>query len=303
MVELLAPAKVNLSLRVTGVRPDGYHLLDTRFAYVDSSDLLMIEPADALRVTCSDPRLDGENNLVFRVLAAMQQAFGIRSGLQVHVEKRLPEQAGLGGGSSDAATAILAANEMWGLKQSRRALIDFATPFGADIPCFLFGHASHAAGVGERLVRLDIPLPTEQLLLAHPGVGLSTAAVFGRFDAVTRQAGQLTPDEASDTIRAESGAGDMAVGDNDLETIACELCTPLARLLSSLRKAAAKAWMSGSGTACAALLPDQEQAEALAARLHEAGLATWSHVGRLMAEHPLAASPETAIDDWGVAKR
>ncbi|HKJ82816.1 MAG TPA: 4-(cytidine 5'-diphospho)-2-C-methyl-D-erythritol kinase [Mariprofundaceae bacterium] len=302
MVELPAPAKVNLNLRITGVRPDGHHLLDTRFAYVDSGDLLMIEPSDALRVTCSDPHLEGENNLVFRVLAAMRQAFGIRSGLQVHVQKRLPEQAGLGGGSSDAATAILAANEMWGLKQSRQALIDFATPFGADIPCFLFGHASRAAGVGERLARLDIPLPTEQLLLAHPGVGLSTAAVFGRFDAVMRQSGQLTPDEASDTIRAESRAGDMALGDNDLEAVACELCAPLARLLSILREAAAKTWMSGSGTACAALLPDRKQAEVLAARLHETGSATWSHVGRLMAEHPLAAGWETAMNDWGVAK-
>lgn len=301
MPELPAPAKVNLHLKVTGLRDDGYHLLDTSFAYVDVADRLTIEAANDLQVTCSTAHLEGRQNLVHRLLAAMQKEFEVEHGVHAHVEKHLPEQAGLGGGSSDAATALLAVNAMWGLHLDRQALIDFTVPFGADIPCFLFGHASRATGVGEHLARLEAPLPAGHLVLAHPGVGLSTAEVFRRFDAENRA--QLTLRGGEDTIRAESRDGaeartesdDITVGENDLEATACDLCPPLAHLLQAMREDSVTAWMSGSGTACAALLAERDQAEALASRLHDQGLATWTHVGNLLAEHPLAANSQNMM--------
>jgi len=144
MLELPAPAKINLHLLITGRDARGFHLLDTSFAYVDAADVLHVGIADDIRVTCSDPRLNGEDNLVHRVLHALRERFDpqpgshVRRGLHVHIDKHLPSQAGLGGGSSDAATALLAANRLWGLNLDSAALIDFASPYGADIPCFLF---------------------------------------------------------------------------------------------------------------------------------------------------------------------
>ncbi len=306
MLELPAPAKINLHLAVTGKTPNGYHTLDTSFVYADAGDTLHIGEADALCVTCSDQRLNGRNNLVFRVLEGMRNAFNVTRGLEVYIEKTLPVQAGLGGGSSDAATAIIAANALWSLNADSKTLIQFATPFGADIPCFLFGRASRATGVGEQQEPLDIGMKDAHLVLAHPGIGLSTADVFSRYDS-TREtdAVQLTPPEVKDTIRAgftvKTGFG-FPLGENALEKAACEMCPKLATLLQYMRNRTQYAWMSGSGTACAALAENAEGAHRLAHELRREKLATWVHVGNILSQHPLySAGPKP--NDWGVAKR
>jgi len=283
-----APAKINLYLKVTGRRNDGMHELDTAFAYVDIADRLAISPAAELTVSCSSAHLQGEKNLVYRVLAAMREAFSVSAGLKIHIEKHIPEQAGLGGGSSDAATAIMAANHIWRLERPADELIRFAVPFGADIPCFLFGRASMAGGIGDQLCEYPRALPDGYFLLVCPGNGLSTAEVFRHFDAraeVRRSA--LTPGNGGDTIRGRPEPAAATLGDNDLENSAAALSPQLARLLQRLRGEAAHAWMSGSGTTCVAQMETHAAAEMLSERLKQDGLAAWTHVGRLRREHPM----------------
>jgi len=299
MLEVPAPAKINLHLHITGLTAQGYHLLDTSFAYVDVYDVLHIEPAPDLKVSCSDASLDGENNLVFRVLHALRERYGIKQGLRVHIDKQLPSQAGLGGGSSDAASALMAANSLWNLHLDRHTLCTFAAPFGADIPCFLFGQASLAAGIGDELAPLALPEEKQHVVLAHPGVGLSTAAVFQRFDhehGLLKQQpeGQLTPQGAKATMRAglkgaaaKPSFAQLPMGENALEAISEQMCPELARLLTAMRKDQAASWMSGSGTACVALCENSTQAEELAERLTAEHLATWTHAGTLLRGHPM----------------
>lgn len=296
---LPAPAKINLFLRVTGVRADGMHELDTAFAYLDLCDELSFEPAGRLEVICSDPDLSGEGNLVHRVLEAFAGEPGVRAApLRVRIRKRIPVQGGLGGGSSDAATALLLVNRLWRAEWSLERLIDWSARWGADIPCFLFGRASRATGIGERLTPFPHPLPGQPVVLARPGEGLATGEVFRQWDALA-----LTPHGGADTIRNRSGAGGggaLRLGENDLEQAACRLSPAVARLLAALRRETRLAWMSGSGTTCVALADDEAAARGLAARLEREGLASWTHVGRLESVHRLARMhPEY----WDVAKR
>ncbi|MDX8413380.1 MAG: 4-(cytidine 5'-diphospho)-2-C-methyl-D-erythritol kinase [Mariprofundales bacterium] len=274
---LPAPAKINLHLQVTATLDNGYHALDTSFAFVDVCDWLHIERSDTLEVTCSRDHLNGGDNLVYQLLLQFQKRHGVRQGLRIHIDKKLPEQAGLGGGSSDAATALLAANHLWELHLSCQQLIDFATPFGADIPCFLFARASLACGIGEQLRPYFHPLPTQSLLVAHPGVGLSTAKVFAKYDAA------LTPQMRADTMRAPSEA---VIGCNDLQLAATTLLPSIANLLAAIDHDAQMAWMSGSGSSCVGLFSDQQQARLCAERLQSNALAEWVHVGHLLDRHP-----------------
>jgi 4-diphosphocytidyl-2-C-methyl-D-erythritol kinase len=279
-----APAKINLHLKVTATLPNGYHELDTSFAYVDIADELTISPADKLSVTCSRPHLNGEKNLVYRVLDAFRKQHGLSSGLSIHIDKHLPDQAGLGGGSSDAATALMVANSHWSVKCSKEELIEFAAPFGADIPCFLFERASLARGIGEQLSDYPEILPPGSLLLAYPGVGLSTPEVFNCYDRQADTAVALTHNDAVDTIRANP---EPAIGDNDLEACASALSTEVDELLKQMRRVSDRVWMSGSGSTCAALFEKRQEAETAASMLLDRELATWTHVGKLLKKHPL----------------
>jgi len=291
MLELPAPAKINLHLAVTGKTANGYHTLDTSFIYVNVSDSIIIKQANDLHVTCSDASLNGRENLVFCVLEAMRNKFNVSQGLKVHIDKILPMQAGLGGGSSDAATAIIAANNIWKLNLNTKMLIEFATPFGADIPCFLFGHASRGSGLGENLEYLKPTIEAQYLVLAYPGIGLSTRDVFACYDkTVETSAAQLTPSNVKDTMRADfTGDSDFGFspGENILEHIACGMCPELAALLQYMRNHAPYAWMSGSGTACVAMLDNAEDAHQLVHALNREKLAEWQRVCRTLTQHPL----------------
>ncbi len=298
MPSFLAPAKINLHLRVLGRRHDGYHLLDTSFAYVDVADKLEIRPDEELTVLCSHKDLSGHDNLVYIVLDALKHAYNVSQGLHVRITKHIPLQAGLGGGSSDAATALMAANHLWGLSLSKQELIDFSLPYGADIPCFLFGRASIASGIGERLRPINATLPAENILLAYPGTGTSTAEVFRHYDMLA----ELTRNRLPDNIRARSGTGDglNRLGYNDLEKAATELCPTIGNLLDIMRESGGISWMSGSGSVCVGLFATLRSATSLARDLKSKGLASWTHVGRLVNTHPMEM-----IDDehsWGVAK-
>ncbi len=292
MIRLPAPAKINLYLRVTGIRPDGMHELDTAFAYTDLNDWLTFRPASEIAVHCSEAQISGEANLVHRVLTAFRAHYGISQGLEVQIEKRIPHQAGLGGGSSDAATALLAANRLWQVGLDRETLIRFSAPFGADIPCFLYGRASVATGIGDTLRDYPDALPQQTLLLVRPGSGLSTPAVFRHFDRALAADGALTASEALDTMRRDP----PQLSDNDLETSACSLNGDVQRLLQRMRETGKMAWMSGSGSACIALFDAADDAEHVAGLLHTSQLAEWTHIGAVVCEHPVS-------EDWDVAKR
>jgi len=280
-----APAKVNLHLAITDVRADGYHALDTSFVFVDTGDELTIALADDLEVVCSDDALSGENNLVFKVLKAFTEKYQINQGLSVYIKKNLPAQAGLGGGSSDAATALMVANQLWQLNHSKEALIDFAAPFGADIPCFIYGKASLAQGVGEQLSDYSHEIPSENIVLAWPSMGVSTGAAFKHFDENYFHA--LTDESRAAKVRARSDDGGFDLGYNDLEKSAKMLCLPLENMLAVMRQQSVRAWMSGSGSACVALCQSSEDAQKLADSLVQKSLASWVHVGRFLPEHPL----------------
>ena len=280
-----APAKINLHLRITRIRPDGMHELDTAFAYTDLCDQLRVSVAEDIRVACSELHLSGEKNLAYQILTAFRARYGVKQGLNVRIDKHIPEQAGLGGGSSDAATALLAANRLWGVQADTDTLIEFAAPFGADIPCFIYGRASMARGIGEKMQDYPLPLPAQTLLLVRPATGLSTAAVFQHFDSLYGHDRSLTTPEVLDTIRADS----PVLAENDLEASACSLNPDVAGLLQGLREYSSTAWMSGSGSACIALFEHHARAEDVAMLLKARHLADWSHVGCMASIHPMMA--------------
>lgn len=307
---VLAPAKINLHLNITGSLPDGRHELDTSFAFVDVCDTLHITASEKLSVDCSIASLSGEKNLVFQVLQALKERYCVRQGLNIHIEKKLPAEAGLGGGSSDAASALLAANQLWDLQLTKQQLIDFSAHFGADIPCFLFGEASLATGIGEKLVAYPKAMPSTHICLARPIHGLSTKEVFQHFDRhenepnilllnnknKTPQAQKetfkrshsqspLTHQASADTIRAAS-QGKVSIGENALEQSAIALLPEVGLLLQAMRQKADLAWMSGSGSTCIALCSTQQQASLLADDLQRRGLASWTYAGKLLDKHP-----------------
>jgi 4-diphosphocytidyl-2-C-methyl-D-erythritol kinase len=287
-ITLPAPAKINLHLHIIGRRRDGMHELDTAFAYTQAFDELHFTDCDSLQITCSLPHLSGDKNLVFQLLHAFRTKYHVKQGLAVHIKKRVPEQSGLGGGSSDAATALLAANDIWNTHISIEEMIEFAAPFGADIPCFLYGRASLARGIGEKLVDYPSPLPEQALLLAWPDSGLSTADVFRHFDSFDRT---LTPSEVLDTMHRDL----PGLGNNDLEASACSLNPDVKGLLDCMRQQTEFAWMSGSGSACAALFDDEKQATAMAEKLKLQNLAAWVHVGKMIATHPVQMCSQANI--------
>lgn len=291
----LAPAKINLHLNVTDTLADGRHALDTSFVFVDCYDTLHIKECASLTVHCSIPELSGEQNLVFKILKSFQEKYNIQQGLDVSIDKHIPSEAGLGGGSSDAATALMAANILWGIKLSTEELISFATPFGADIPCFLFGKASIAQGVGEQLSPYNETLPGKYICLAKPYHGLSTKRVFQQFDRMLNtqntctsdipQQSPLTHSISADKMRAAS-QGKLAIGENALQKSAIALLPEISLLLQAMQRKADLVWMSGSGSTCVALCSSSHDAKQLKNDLQQSGKASWTHAGVLLSQHP-----------------
>ncbi|HXG29940.1 MAG TPA: 4-(cytidine 5'-diphospho)-2-C-methyl-D-erythritol kinase [Nevskiales bacterium] len=173
-----APAKLNLFLHVTGRRADGYHTLQTVFQFLEHGDSLGFELRSDARVRrVSGPAaLDAESDLVVRAARLLQQAGGVRQGADIHLDKRLPLGSGLGGGSSDAATTLVALNRLWGLDWPPARLAELGLQLGADVPVFVHGHAAWAEGVGELLTPVELPAPF--YLVITPACQVSTAEIF-----------------------------------------------------------------------------------------------------------------------------
>src|SRR6516225_5374213 len=223
-----APAKLNLFLHVTGQRADGYHELQTLFQLIDLCDTIRIAVRrdGRLERPVGPANVAPEADLTLRAARALQQATGTSLGAELRVRKRIPQGAGLGGGSSDAATTLLALNELWACRLSLDELASLALPLGADVPVFIQGSSAWAEGVGERLTPVDLP-PAWYVIL-YPGVGMSTREVF--------QSPELTRNSPLITIRAFFQSG----GRND--------CEPVVRLRSP-EVAAALEWLAREGGA------------------------------------------------------
>ncbi len=184
MTQWPSPAKLNLFLYITGQRRDGYHDLQTLFQFLDYGDTLSIEPRTDGKIRLLTP-VEGvaeSDNLIVRAAKLLQQAATERdslpagSGADIRIDKRLPMGGGLGGGSSNAATVLVALNHLWGCGLSADALATLGLTLGADVPVFVHGHAAFAEGVGEELTPVDPP--EKWYLVAHPGVHISTPAIF-----------------------------------------------------------------------------------------------------------------------------
>jgi len=279
-----APAKVNLSLHVTGRRADGYHELDGLIAFADVGDRLTVEAAPATDLTLTGAFAavlrEEPENLVLAAASRLAQVGGVAGGAAITLEKELPVAAGIGGGSADAAAVLRALQVVWNLDLDPAALARIALDLGADVPVCLHGQAAFIGGIGERIVPAP-PLPPAWLVLVNPGVALSTAAVFR-----ARPRGIRPPRPPWPTAPdcAEELAAWLAHDDNDLEPTARRLVPEIDRVLSALNgtEGCRLQRMSGSGATCFGLYANAADARRAARSLTEAEPGWWVRAGRLL---------------------
>lgn len=277
-----APAKVNLSLQVTGRRSDGYHLLDSLVVFAGVGDELSFEPSPRLELTISGPQAAGlaadASNLVARAASALAKAAGIEPRAAIHLEKRLPVASGIGGGSADAAATLRGVNRLWGLGFDAERLAALGLPLGADLPVCVRGRPTHVSGVGEVLEPLP-PLPPAWLVLVNPGQPLPTRDVFlsrtGPFSAPPRLAAW---NDAAGLASALTARG------NDLTMAACGIVPAITEILETLAvmPGCLLARMSGSGATCFGLFAEQRPAAAAAGSLAAAHPAWWTAAAPLL---------------------
>jgi 4-diphosphocytidyl-2-C-methyl-D-erythritol kinase len=251
-----AYAKINLALHVRAREPDGYHRLETLFAFAEHGDLLRVEKGEALTLAITGAFAEAlgtaEDNLVLRAARALQERFELREGAALTLDKSLPVAAGIGGGSADAAAALRLLVRWWGLEADETELLEIAAALGADVPACLVSRTVRGEGRGDRLVPGAQDLAGTPLLLVNPRVPLSTAAVFRAWDGLDRGA-----------------LGDFRTGRNDLESPARGLVPQVAEVLEALSGAggATLIRMSGSGATCFALFESDADRDAAAAAL------------------------------------
>jgi len=242
-----APAKLNLFLQITGRRADGYHLLQTVFQFVDLADQLTFEITDDAVITrVTDLQgIPGDQDLIVRAAKKLQQASGCRRGSRIHIEKRIPLGGGLGGGSSDAATTLLALNRLWQVDLPMERLVEIGLELGADVPVFIRGKAAWAEGVGEQLEAIDLPEPW--YLIVYPDCHVTTADVFNADD--------LTRNTPPITIR-DFLAG---AGSNNCEPVVRKMYPVVDEALEWLNQYA-PAKLTGTGACLFAAFEKREQA-------------------------------------------
>ena len=234
-----APAKLNLFLHVTGRREDGYHLLQSVFMLIDWWDVLHFDLLEDGQLRREDLSLTlPDDDLCLRAARALQAASGTHLGALIRIDKRLPAQAGMGGGSSDAATCLLALNRLWQLHWPLSRLLPIGLALGADVPFFLRGRNAWVQGIGEDITPISLP-PTRFAVL-KPARGLDTADIF-------KSAG-LKRDTSPATI-SDFVAQPFAFGRNDLQAVAQGLCPEVTQALDWLEHQGLQARMTGSGSA------------------------------------------------------
>jgi 4-diphosphocytidyl-2-C-methyl-D-erythritol kinase len=269
-----APAKLNLFLHLTGRRADGYHTLETIFVALDHGDTITLARRDdgAIRRTSDLPGVATEDDLALRAARALQRATGCRDGVDIAIVKRIALGGGLGGGSSDAASVLLALNRLWNVNLERLALMQIGQALGADVPFFVFGQPAFAQGIGEEF--RAVSLPPLWIAVVAPSLAVRTAEIFA------------APELTRDTPSAKMDVFSEGYGRNDLQAVAIARFPEIAAALAELRKWSPLARMTGSG-ACvfAPFACEVEARNAFDARppgMH-------GFVARTLARHPLAA--------------
>jgi 4-diphosphocytidyl-2-C-methyl-D-erythritol kinase len=241
---LLAPAKLNLFLHITGRRDDGYHLLQSVFMLIDWCDTLHFDVRDDGLITREDLTLAlPADDLVTRAACALQQASGTTLGAHIAIEKHIPAQAGMGGGSSDAATTLLALNRLWDLNWPLSKLMPLGLALGADVPFFMSGHNAWVEGIGEKIT--PIQLPASRFVVVKPNAGLETARIFRHPEL------QRATETATMPVFAVDPYG---FGRNDLQPVAQALCPEITEALQWLGSFGLSPRMTGSGSAVFAQL-------------------------------------------------
>lgn len=266
-----APAKLNLFLHIVGRRADGYHLLQSVFQLVDVCDTVWLKVNDSGEIVrhAPLPGVPAEADLIWRAARLLQSRTGCRKGVELNLDKRLPMGGGMGGGSSDAATVLLALNRLWNLKLSRQELMALGLELGADVPFFLYGRNAFVEGIGEIMT----PVDTEPawFVALHPPVHVPTLEIF--------RAPDLTRSSMPIKVR------DLAAADtrNDMEPLACRLYPQIAEYLNWLGQYA-PARMTGSGSCVFSRHASQDEAVSVISRLPD----SWcGFVAAALNQHPL----------------
>ena len=241
-----APAKLNLFLHITGRRDDGYHLLQSVFMLIDWCDTLHFDVRDDGVIAREDLNVAlPADDLVMRAAQSLQRASGTRLGAHIAIEKHIPAQAGMGGGSSDAATTLLALNRLWGLNWPLSKLKPLGLALGADVPFFLGGHNAWVEGIGEQITPIDVP--AARFVVVKPNAGLETAKIFRHPEL------QRATETATMPVFAVNPYG---FGRNDLQPVAQALCPEITQALQWLGSFGLSPRMTGSGSTVFAKLPD-----------------------------------------------
>jgi 4-diphosphocytidyl-2-C-methyl-D-erythritol kinase len=278
---LAAPAKINLFLHVTGRRDDGYHSIESVFAPISLADTvtLTLRQDGEIRLLNPPAGLTAANDLACRAARALQADTHTGYGVDIELKKRIPQGAGLGGGSADAATTLLGLNRLWKLACTRDELQKIGATLGADVPFFIFGRPALARGVGEQL--RAVSLPTSHLVVASPGVSVATATVFSH------------PKLARNTQALAVPVFNLDFGRNDLQPIAVGLTPQIERLIQAFVRADARPRMTGSGSCVFALTNNRDEAGRLSSNLNATGWQSWAV--RTLPQHPLYSFASDAI--------
>jgi 4-diphosphocytidyl-2-C-methyl-D-erythritol kinase len=268
-----AYAKINIALHIRRKRPDGYHDLESLFAFATGGDVLRAEPSDTLSLTISGPfgegLSNGADNLVLRAADALRKSSGVSAGAALSLQKNLPVASGIGGGSADAAAALRLLAYLWSIESNSPQLSVIAAKLGSDIPACLASQTIFGDARGDVLTAANIPmLSATPLLLVNPGVSLSTAAVFSHWDGVDHG--------ALDRRQPLSGR-------NDLTAAAIALVPQIGEVIGLLERqqGVTLARMSGSGATCFALFGSMAARDMAAAYVAQAMPSAWCFVSEL----------------------
>lgn len=248
MLTEIAPAKLNLALHIRRRRPDGYHDIETVFAFTAFGDTLSVQPGETISLVVTGEYAaaagQGSDNLVLRAAQGLAVAGGITTGAALLLDKRIPVAAGLGGGSADAAAALRLLNRFWGLDWAEARLVEIAASLGSDVPACVASRTCYGTGRGDVLEPWPATLTGTPVLLVNPRVAVPTGPVFAGWDQVDR--GSIAP------------CSDLATLRNDMTAAACAIAPAIGEVLSAIATAggATLTRMSGSGATCFALYPN-----------------------------------------------
>ncbi len=253
---LQSPAKLNLMLHITGQRADGYHLLQTVFQFIDLSDEITLTITDdgSIQRSAGNPEVDPEQDLVIRAARLLQQRYTVKQGVDIRIQKNIPMGGGLGGGSSDAASTLMALNRLWKLDLGNQELRDIGLELGADVPVFIYGKNTWAEGVGEQFEAIN--LPKSWYLVLHPQIFVSTGQIFS--------SKHLTRDCHPIKIRAFL----EGQGTNVCEPVACKLYPEIQHALNWLNQFS-PARMTGTGACIFAAFDSAEKANSVKSQIPE----------------------------------